>query len=190
MFGVSLLLEKAKPQLPSSVGQGSQKESWHSFLMLAYPQNIIGNNFSQQHRGWRTCSVFLSKAWKCRAPTWSHHCSWSYAKLWQKDTFTSSLLPPVPSCCMLPFPKHPDKLTCSFWQTNPLIVTSVVGRLRFGAFVLSLGNWLFSKHLDFHCLSSFHCMHRHRLSCSSGRAGTTLRCSPCCSGTRFASWAC
>lgn len=70
-LGSFLLLEKAKPQLPFSFGQGSQKESWHSFLMLAYPQNIIGNNFSQQHRGWRTCSVFLSKAWKCCALTWS-----------------------------------------------------------------------------------------------------------------------
>lgn len=55
---------------------------------------------------------------------------------------------------------------------------------------MSLRNRLFSKHLDFHCLSSFHCMHRPRLSCSSERAGATLRCSPCCSGTRFASWAC
>lgn len=99
-----LLLEKAKPQLPFSFGQGSQKESWHSFLMLAYLQNIIGNNFSQQHRGWRTCSVFLSKAWKCCAPTWSHHCSWSCAKLWQKDIFMSSLLRPCLPAARFTFP--------------------------------------------------------------------------------------
>lgn len=63
-----------------------------------------------------------------------------------------------------------------------------MARLRFEASDLSLGNCLFHEHLDFHCLSSFHCIHRPRLSSSGGadEHWDILRCWR----TRFAFWVC
>ena len=66
-------------------------------------------------------------------------------------------------------------------------LTLIVARLGLGTAGLSLWVCLYIQHLVFHGLSSFHYVHRPRLSPSSGIAGTTLGHSLFCSGTRLAS---
>lgn len=64
-----------------------------------------------------------------------------------------------------------------------------MARLRLGTAGLSLWVFLYIPHLVFHLLSSFHYIHRLRLSPSSETAGIILRHSLFCLVTRFASWA-
>lgn len=184
-------LKKAKPQPLYPVGQGGQKESWHSFPRLAYHQNIMGNNISQRHRGWRTCSVFPFKAWKRRAPARSR-LFWTSAEPGQERT------PSPPRSSSSTFLLH-ALLSQALLQAHLLLLinksslhklTLIEARLRLRTAGLSLWVCLYIQHLFFHCLSSLHYVHWPRLCPSSKTAGTTPRQSLFCSGTRFASWAC
>lgn len=101
-------LKKAKSQLPHSVGKGGQKESWCSFLRVAYHQNITGNNISQQHRG--------EEPALCSPPKPGDAALLERATSSAKAPQSQRRRTPSPPsfCCMLAVPSHSSRLTYSF----------------------------------------------------------------------------